>query len=133
MLMGASREGHPLGQAIEHLGRGLRGGPATELDRVPATHNVAGSELLPDLPGQGSDVERVELDEVGRRRRHGAELRSSSVARRRRSYRPSQRYTVERPTPKWRAVRLTFPPWARCQSSMARRARALRLSSTGGW
>jgi hypothetical protein len=42
------------------------------------------------------------------------------------SQRASQRYTVEREEPKWRAVRLTLPPWARCQSSIASRRRASR-------
>jgi len=59
-------ERHPLGEPIEDGGRGRRGCPPTELDRIPARDDVAGRELLPDLAGQRSDVEGVELDEVAR-------------------------------------------------------------------
>ena len=69
----------PLSMLMARTGKGIRsasrsrtaaaacgGRPPAELERVPAGHDVAGGELLPDLAREGPDVERVELDQVAR-------------------------------------------------------------------
>src|SRR6266545_193278 len=63
-LDGADGERHSGEDGIERLGRRPRGCPVVEVEHIPATNDVVGSELLQDFPGEWPDVDGVELHQI---------------------------------------------------------------------
>ncbi len=67
-LDGANGKGHAVLQGVEELRGGLGGRTRMSLNYVPARNHIARGELFEDHPGNGTDVQGIDFDQVARLR-----------------------------------------------------------------